>query len=124
MALHNPFIRQLITCAEAAYIVGYKKNTIKYWIAKGYLKKYGVGRIRVDFEQLAELMTNPPNVWPKRDRKGIGGRPRLSPSGRYAKMKKETTLLDAAIAGMRAEALRKDAEVAKDVGDRPLPVGK
>lgn len=102
LTLHNPFGRQLLTPAEAAYATGYKKTAIRYWIQVGYLHRYGTARaLRVHWDQLAELMTNPPKLKP-----GGGPGPKRKPIQSPEERKRELSLLDAALAGMKAEVKR------------------
>lgn len=116
--LRNPFGRQLLTKAEIAYALGIKKGTITYWAHRGYLKRYGTRHAaRYNWDEVVELMENPP--------KFKVGRPVGTRTGRHTSWigqedRKAISLMDAAIAGLKAQAYSIDRDLRKEVAHRIL----
>lgn len=117
--LKNPFGRQLLTPAEAGWALGLTRKTILGWMGQGKFTFYGTYRKRwLDWNELVEVIKNPPPNRHRGPKIGTGGRPRKNGPGKPARStRQEISLLDAAIAGLREEARRKDAlakQVARD----------
>jgi hypothetical protein len=54
----NPFGHDLLTLGEASFLTSYAKFTIKRWIHKGYLTRYGsVRRVLVHFDELTTFLS-------------------------------------------------------------------
>lgn len=154
MAITNPFgARTLLTVAEVAWMTDQNKCTIRRWINTGLLTRLGVGRLYVDFNELAKLLENPPERFGKvgvkraTTKKKAKKKPKLTwaemtkeelkqkERERSAKVRRE---MDSQIASLKAEckALKstiqpsiglrggKDPLPAQTAGDGPLPVGQ
>ena len=51
--ISNPFGHDLLTLSEASFLTSYSKFTIKRWMYKGYLTRYGsVRKVLVHFQEL------------------------------------------------------------------------
>lgn len=124
MPVRNPFGRQLLKPSEVAWALGMRKSTILRWIREGHLKEYGTyNRKWVDWDEVVTLLEHPPARKPYGPARGTGGRPPKCGPGKPARSTgEEIRLMDAAIAGLRDAARRKDALAKEHVGDRPLPV--
>src|SRR5689334_24803143 len=56
--ISNPFGHDLLTLGEASFLTSYAKYTIRRWIHKGYLKRYGsVRRVLVHFDELMTFLS-------------------------------------------------------------------
>lgn len=98
--LRNPFERQLLTIAEVSFATGFKKSTVAGWIHQGLLKRYGRPRhTRVNWDELAELMSNPPLPEVRLAPKPGPPKQGLKPIEQH---RREISLMDAHIAGLKS----------------------